>query len=231
MDSFKDYKSLEDTIVEWMDRGDIRPRVPEFIRLCTIDITRDLRIPTMEQVAYVPVTADGSARVPLNMVELISINWLSYKYENGELKIDGKTPLNRSSLNEYQKHENEPIVDSPKSFSRVRGNYKVFPLPAVEKRLVGNTAINDTEVGLVEILYYALPAALKMDSADNWILDIAPDLYFYGAMMHANRYVKDFELAEYWSSKFEKSLKEVQGWAKRDEWSGGPIVVGEGYGV
>lgn len=229
--SFEDYKSLEDVIVDWIDRQDIRPRVKEFIRFCTIDITRDLRIPTMEQIKLVPITADGNVRVPTNIVELISINWLDYTLDDeDEVQIIGRKPLNRSSLTNYQKNSNCIDASIPDSFARVQGNYKVFPLPPVKERVVGDAALNDEVIGLAEIYFYALPPSLQEDGDDNWILEIAPDLYFYGGMMHAYRYIRDLESAEYWQSKYKEALKEVQGWANLDKWSGGPIVVGETNG-
>lgn len=227
--SFEDYKSLEAVIVDWIDRDDIQPRVKDFIKFCTIDITRDLRIPTMEQIELVEVTADGNARVPTNIVELISINWVEYSNDNGEVLITGRTPLNRSSITNYQKNSNENHT-SPHSFARIRSNYKVFPVPEAAERIVGTQSLNDEVIGLAEVYFYALPPSLQEDSDDNWILNIAPDLYFYGGMMHAYRYIRDLESAEYWQSKYKEALKEVQGWANLDKWSGGPIVVGETNG-
>lgn len=225
MASFTDYKGLEDVIVDWIDRDDIRPRVKDFIRFCTIEAARNLRVPTMEQTQIVPVYANGSARVPLNSVELISINWLDYNIsESQEFTVVGRTPLNRSSITNYQKNI---IGDKPTSFSRVKGNYKIFPLAeATELTNSSGTYSNDI-VGYVEIYYYALPPALQDDSSDNWILEIAPDIYFYGGMMHAYRFIRDFEAAQYWEQEFNKAIKELQGWANLDKWSGGPIVVGD----
>lgn len=231
MKIFNSYKDIEDKIVDWLDREDVREHVHDFIRLCTLDITRTLRVPIMEKTLLVPVMSNGSAKVPSNLAELKGINWVEYSEgDNKSINILKRHPLNRSSIIEYNKKSIDVNKNIPSSFARIQGNYKIFPLSKLSEEITSEGTTNLTIVGLVEVIYYSLPEGLQEDSSTNWIVDVSPDLYLFGGLMHSFRYVRDFDKASYWEDKYNKALSKVQLWADLDEWSGGPIVVGVSNG-
>lgn len=223
MNTFRDYKELEDNIVDWMDRQDIRDKVASFIRLVTIDVSRELRIPTMVHTTIVPVYADGTAEVPRDLIEARSLNYLIID-EDGN--INSRQPLKRASLNEYYKsREEENIGVNPDSFASVGGEFKVFPLPKVQDKIVNNEPINETQIGHLEVSYYVLPVTINDPTEDNWILKISPEIYFYGGLMHSCRYTRDYDSATYWENKYKTSIVKFQQSVDVSEWAGGPIVV------
>lgn len=227
MNTFSNYSELEELVVDWLDRQDIKDKVNTFVRLITAELSKALRVPTMERKVLLDVYGDGSAKVPHNLIELIGVNWVAIK--DGE--ITSRKALNRGSINRYNKtRTGDFYIGDPDSFTRIENSFKLYPLPPMADKFVDKQAYNDTVVGYAEIYYYALPYTINEPNERNWILDVSPDIYFYGCLMHANRYIRDMDAAEYWQSKYERSIKELQASADIAEWSGGPIVVGESNG-
>lgn len=223
MNTFKNYGELKELVVDWLDRQDIGDKVDVFVRLVTSELAKELRIPTMERKVLADVYGDGSFKVPYNMIELIGVSWVTI----GKSLITSRKALNRGSINSYNKtRTGEAYSGEPDSFTRIEGTYKIYPLPPSPDKFVDNQAYNDNIAGFAEIYYYALPYTINEDKETNYILDISPDIYFYGCLMHGFRYIRDMESAQFWEQKYIKSVKELQGSANIAEWAGGPIVIG-----
>lgn len=224
MNTFRNYKELEDNIVDWMDRQDIRDKVASFIRLVTVDVSRELRIPTMEYTVILPVYADGTAIIPGDMIEARNLNYVTI---NDKGVITSRTTLNRASLHEYNlsRESNTDVNDVPNSFATTHNKFKLFPLPSVGDKVVDGIPINDTIVGHLEVTYYVLPTTINDPDEGNWILEISPEIYFYGGLMHSYRYTRDYESAKYWEDSYRKSIRKLQDSVNISEWAGGPIVV------
>lgn len=224
MNTFSNYTDLKNNIVDWMDRQDIEARIPTILRLVSIDLARDLRIPPMENTVVIPVYADGTAVVPKELVEVKSVNFL---FISPDLKVKQRLPIKRGSVTQYDKSRSnyKGTSISPDSFTIVENYFKIYPLPYVEDSIQDYTTYNNNIIGHIEVSYYAIPSTLNEDGESNWVLEIAPNIYFYGGMMHANRFTRNFEEANYWEQKYEKAIKELQGSVNISEWEGGPIVV------
>ena len=223
MNTFKNYGELEELVVDWMDRQDIVDKVPTFVRLTTSELSKELRLPTMENKVVLTVYADGSVLIPNNLLEIISIDWVT---ENSGI-IESRKPLNRGSVNKYSKSRENPTVGSiPDSFTRMENKIKVYPLPQSSDTVDDGASTNNTIAGYVELYYYTLPFTINEPTETNWILQVSPDIYFYGCLMHGYRYIRDMESAEYWQSKYNKAVKELQLSNDIADWAGGPIVVG-----
>lgn len=224
MNTFADYKDLKDNIVDWMDRQDIEYRVPTFLRLISVDVARELRIPPMEKTTIVPVYADGTAIVPEDLVEVRSVKYIQV---NSKKEVTSRIALNRGSVSKFDKsrQSTETYDVKPDSFTIVENYFKIYPLPYVQDTVENYQSYNNAIVGHIEVSYYSIPHTINEDGEENWILEVAPDIYFYGGMMHANRFTRNFEEAAYWEQKYEKAIKELQGSVNISEWAGGPIVV------
>lgn len=223
MNTFKNYGELEELIVDWVDRQDIKDKISTFVRLITSEVSKDLRIPTMEEKVVLNVYGDGSVNIPNNLLELISLDWLTTEAD----KVIARTPLNRGSLNKFTKSKESPSYGAtPNSFTRILNSFRIYPLPASEETVKDNGVYNDTVIGNVEAYYYSVPFTINENGETNWILQVSPDIYFYGCLMHAYRYIRDIDAAEYWQSKYERSIKELQVSNDIADWAGGPIVVG-----
>lgn len=225
MNTFRNYKELKDTVVDWVDRQDIEDKIPGFVRLITVDVSRDIRIPTMVNSVVADMYADGSVLIPQDLIELKNVNLIE---TNDKDDVTGVYPLDRASVHEYEKSrkENQNIDSTPTKFATSKNKLYVFPLAYSSDIIVGNTVVNNTVIGKVDITYYRLPVTINDDGEYNWILEISPEIYFYGCLMHAYRYIRDLDNAQFWESKYLKAVNKLQASVDVSEWAGGPIVVG-----
>ncbi|ASR73868.1 particle protein [Vibrio phage vB_ValC_WD615] len=222
------FKELEDAVIDWIDREDIRPRAKDFIRLVTLKAARQLRVPTMERTQIVDLYEDGSVQIPTDLVELISIDYLVT--EPKESNPDEEVVLRRHSLKKGSVYEFKDAVDKyftsgiggvPQKFAREGSLYKVFPLKAYSEDIVGGFTGTFDKYGKVEVHYFALPTTLQFDDDTNWLLQVAPEVYLYGALSHAYEFVRDYETAAFWNSRMETSIAEIQAWSIRADDQGG----------
>lgn len=225
---YNTFKELEDAVIDWIDREDIRPRASDFIRLVTLKAARQLRVPTMERTLIVDLYKDGSVQIPTDLVELISIDYLVT--EPKESNPDEEVVLRRHSLKKGSVYEFKNAVDAyftsgtkgvPKKFAREGSLYKVFPLESYSEDIVGGFTGSFDKYGKVEVHYFALPTTLQFDDDTNWLLQVAPEVYLYGALSHAYEFVRDYETAAFWNSRMETSIAEIQAWSIRADDQGG----------
>lgn len=224
MNTFNNYKELKDTVVDWVDRQDIGDKIPGFVRLVTVDVSRDIRIPTMVTSVVTDMYADGSVLIPPDLIEVKSLNVVELNEQNAVTAIHS---LDRASIYEYERSRknNHSIEGVPSKFASSRNKFYVFPLDYSSDTLVDNTIVNNKVVGKVEVTYYRLPVTINEDDEYNWILEISPEIYFYGCLMHAYRYVRDLDNAQFWEVQYNKAVKKLQGSVNIAEWAGGPITV------
>lgn len=224
MNTFDNYKELKTSIVDWVDRQDIEDKIPGFVRLVTIDVSRDLRIPTMVTSTVTDMYADGSVLIPPDLIEVKSLNVIELnEYKN----ITAIHSLDRASIYEYERSrkDNYGIENTPTRFATSRNKFYVFPLNFCSDTLVDNSVVNENVVGKVEVTYYRLPVTINEDDEYNWILEISPEIYFYGCLMHTYRYIRDLDNANFWEDKYNKAVNKLQGSVDISEWAGGPITV------
>lgn len=225
---YSNYQELENSVVDWMDRQDIRDKVPQFTRFVTTAVAKLLRVQIMERKMVVPVYQDGSAAIPFDLTETISVSWLSYDFDEGtqDVNITGRQPLNRGSVNRFEEARQEAQYEvCPKEFTDIGRKFYIYPIVNSDDILTGDIAYNSKFAGYIEVTYYALPVELDAQNTSNWILEISPELYFYGCMMHANRFTRNFDAAEYWENKYNREIDTLQKWSDKAEEAGGPIVV------
>ena len=61
-----------------------------------------------------------------------------------------------------------------------------------------------------ELTYYAKIPALSDANTSNWLLDVAPDIYLYGALMEAAPYLDDQEKLATWGGLLEQSMEALR---------------------
>jgi hypothetical protein len=95
-------------------------------------------------------------------------------------------------------------------YTFINGEIEVAPTPPV-----GSV--------ITQVFYCSIPP-LGDKRATNWLLDKAPDVYLYGALMHAAPYLKEDERAPLWASAFDRAVKQLNASAETGRTSGGPLV-------
>lgn len=134
----------------------------------------------------------------------IPSDWL----ETIRFNIQGERQLELASYAEIiekrRQFDNSP--GEPRLYAMAAGNFEVWPTP------------DGTYTG--EIIYYARPSALSGSVASNWMLDYAPELYLYGALMHAAPYLVEDERMQTWSTLYGRALQSVMDENDSARWGG-----------
>ena len=64
---------------------------------------------------------------------------------------------------------------------------------------------------------------LTADDDTNWLLDRAPDVYFYGVLLQANAWDASTEAAANWKGLWDEAIDELRSDGARRKWGAGPI--------
>jgi hypothetical protein len=74
------------------------------------------------------------------------------------------------------------------------------------------------------LVYYRSIPPLTEDDDTNWLLERAPDVYFYGVLLQANAWNVDNEAAAGWKSLWDEAIAELRADGARRKWGAGPIA-------
>lgn len=178
--SFSTYSDLKDRIADQLARSDLTTQIPDFITLFEAAAARKLRIRPMETTATLTPTG-GVVALPGDYLGWRSVTW------NGSTKI-------------VLTYENPQYVDSlwptapagiPRMFTIVGGNLKVYP----------------TDSSSIIFDYYAKNEALDTDL--NSLYANHPDAYYFGALVEAYTFVKDYDQAQIWKARRDEVFDEI----------------------
>lgn len=180
-----------------LNRRDITPSlVTSFMNSSLQRVQRVLRIPAMEKAIVITVGTDFSGiTIPGEFLQLISLT-------------AGSTQLRQASLDEVLKLQ-ELGDGEPRIFHRLLNKIIVAPSPAVGTKL--------------RMDFVADFGNIESDDSEPTVLEIAPDLVIYGALVFAANYYLDQRL-ETFETTFQTLLSEYQAQAYDDALAGGAAI-------
>jgi hypothetical protein len=76
------------------------------------------------------------------------------------------------------------------------------------------------------LVYRRRIPALTSTNTANWLLDRAPDVYFYGVLLQANAWDVDNEAASGWKALWDEAIDELRTDGARRKWGAGPLAPG-----
>jgi hypothetical protein len=241
---FASITDLYDEVETWADRYDDEfiARLPAFSRLVEQNTYRNLRVPSMEKVAFIDVDKDGRFTIPLDLLEPKTMSFTQWDFTAGNISettglfdITNRKVMNRSQENltttTAQGSASQSSL-SPVAFGRV-GTNKYQLTPYARKDLDDGITYTDSvtsetynsEADKVELIYYSLYPQLSTLNNSNWLLQVAPELYLCGMMYYASMFVRDEEQVGYWRERYESAKTSLQQMADKAEESGGWIQV------
>lgn len=182
------YAQLKQDIADWLNRTDLETQIPAFIRLAEARINRDLRVRQMIKRAVAFTDSND------NYVTLPG-DWLQARQIRAG-KDDKLHVLEYFTLEEIGAGEKHLMTGRPRYFNLTGNRLELFPAPE-----------NNTEV---EMVYYSRIPALSNEVESNWLLDLWPDVYLYGALTHTAPYLKDDERIAVWGSLYSSSVEEIR---------------------
>lgn len=177
------YAELKSAVADWLERGDLAPRIPDFIRLAESRLNRRLRLRLMEAEAGLTGAA-GQRLLPLpaGFSEALGL-WLEGPSGRTPLRFVGPADLAVSSVRgqpaAWTVDQDQAALDRPLDRAGV------FTL-----RMLADLALSD-----------AAPV--------NAVLTRYPDLYLFGALVEAAPYLRDADLLALFSARLESALAEA----------------------
>jgi len=199
--AFDTYSDLQAEVADWLDRTDLTSQIKSFITLTEAKLNRRLRLREMET-ALSETIASGVITIPAGYIQM------EYLY----LDTSPSTPLIRSDL-EYI-YRNYPTRSSdarPAYYAREGSNIIFGPFPDSAYAVKG--------------LYYKKLDVLSASNTSNAFLVEAPDALLYGALLHAEPFLKNDERIPLWKAAFDEALSMLQAEDDAEALSGSAIAV------
>jgi hypothetical protein len=178
------YAQLQSGIADWLMREDLGLVLPGFVRLAEAKINRRLRVRQMITRAVSEVECQTLA-LPDDGLESIRDT------DKGE---DNEHRLARLPMDEYPARI--LTTGQPVTYTIVGRDMHFRKVPK--------------EPTPIEVAYYAMVPALSETRTTNWLLQLWPDVYLYGALMHSATYLKDDSRLPVWEAMFETALAEAR---------------------
>jgi hypothetical protein len=190
-----DYTTLQAAIADELHRTDLTEKIPQWIQIAEARFNRKLRVRQQETAFASVALVDGAAALPADFAEWKAL-WLDNDFAK---KLTPQT---------------SEFVRSRLSSADIARYYA----------LEGSNVICWPATGDLQGTYYAkLPAIATNDT--NWLIEDAPDLYFYEALTYSAPYLKNDARLPAWRSEADRIFAELTSASKAASISGGPLTV------
>ena len=201
MATITNYTTLVSTVADYLNRQDLSAQIPTFIQLAESDLNTRLRC--REMIVRATTTNDDEyVRLPLDFLEGINLQI-----------VGGKSPLRYITLDEADIVNARQGYNAPTFYSLMNGAIELVPPPA--------TGV-DVEI---EMVYYGKITALSDSNQTNWLLLKAPDVYLYGALVHAAPFLMDDQRISVFGSFYSQRVEALNDESQKSLHSGSPLVA------
>jgi len=196
------YGDIKSHFNSLLNRNDITPTLTTtFIDQGIARIQRQLRTPLNENVSTYTLTArTPTVTLPLDFLEIISLY-----YDDVELQ--------RIPMSKYRAVAANPIAGNPTEFIRQQQNLYVHPEPTS---------------GNLVLYYYGEFTPMALNTDENTLAAVAPDLIIYAGLTYAADYYLD-ERAPMFEQKYGMFLSEIQEQSNDQEMNGGVQAIQPTY--
>lgn len=199
MATITDYTSLQSTIADYLNRADLTAQIPTFIQFAEADFNTRLR--TREMIVRAEAQSSNEyVQLPADWLEAINLHI-----------IDGKQPLRYVTLDEADRIIQENIYTNVVAFSLMNGALELVPAPG-----------SDVDI---EMIYYGKITPLSAQVSTNWLLAKAPDVYLYGALMHAQPFLMDDQRMPVFATLYSSRIEALNEESMKSTHSGSPLVA------
>jgi hypothetical protein len=201
MATITNYTTLVSTVADYLNRQDLSAQIPTFIQLAEADLNTRLRC--REMIVRATTTNDDEyVRLPLDYLEGINLQL-----------VGGKSPLRYITLDEADIVNARQGYNAPTFYSLMNGAIELVPPPATG---------DDVEI---EMVYYGKITALSDSNQTNWLLLKAPDVYLYGALVHAAPFLMDDQRISVFGSFYSQRVEALNDESQKSLHSGSPLVA------
>lgn len=204
------YTTLQSTVIEYLARDQdttLIARVPTFIQLFEAKMNRMLFVPQMEQrsttLTDTATTEPEFISLPADFQSMRSVRLSSV---TGKPRLEFMTT---TQLDDYR-FSTDNITGRPVYFAIVGTEMELAPTP------------NDAYT--IEMIYRKNIPALASNST-NWLLDMAPDLYLYGALLESAPYLKEDGRLQVWAAGMSSAMDTLNNLGARQSFDSGPSTI------
>lgn len=162
------YNDLRQAIADWLNRADLDQQIPDFIQLAESTLNDVLRSSYMVTSDTVALTS-GRATLPTDALEII----YTQVEDTPTAPLEQITPQQLVMLRRARTRD----AAVPKFYAIIGREVVVTPSP-------------DTATSLDLDFYQQIPA-LSDSNTSNWLLNEAPHVYLYTALLHATPFLMD----------------------------------------
>lgn len=180
------YAELQSSIADWLLRDDLTSVIPTFISLAEAKFNRRIRDYRMVKRATAEVDTAYFA---------IPSDW----QENIRFQLNTTPIVTLEYVTPDQAAEEKRLSVSagkPAFFTMIGNQFQIVPAP-------------DSTYD-AELTYYSKIPALSGSNTSNWLLEKAPDMYLYGALMEAAPYLDDDARIQVWGGLLEQAFEALQ---------------------
>jgi len=199
MATITNYSTLQSAIADYLNRQDLTAQIPMFIQFCEADMNTRLRC--REMIVRATTTNDDEfVKLPLDYIEAINLQI-----------VGGQSPLRYITLDKADEINYSQIYTQVHNYSLMNGAIELIPAPT-----------DDVEI---EMVYYGKIPALSSTNTTNWLLTRAPDVYLYGALVHAAPFLLDDQRIQTFNAFYASRIEALNGEAQSSLHSGSPLVA------
>lgn len=199
MPTITNYSTLQSAIGDYLNRADLTSQIPMFIQFVEADLNTRLRCREMIVEATITSTL-GDVTLPADWLEAIN------------LKIDGgQQPLRYVTIDEADIMIQSERYSRPTFYTIVDGLIRLVPPPATNED--------------IDIIYYQKIPALSDVATTNWLLAKAPDVYLYGALVHASPFLMDDQRINTFGQFYSQRVETLTQDSYRSIHSGSPLIA------
>lgn len=193
------YTELKSTIADWLNRDDLTTVIPTFISLAEKQMERSVRHYKMI-IRKSAILDTQYTSLPADWLETIRVHLTTGDTHRLELvSLDDMVELREKSGN---------TAGRPRYYAHIGETIESYPTP-------------DSSYDM-ELMYYQKIIPLGTTVPTNWLLEIAPDAYLYGALLAAAPYLAEDERIEVWGGLYSSAIQALNNTsnASRDSGSG-----------
>jgi hypothetical protein len=199
MPTITNYSTLQSAVADYLNRADLTSQIPMFIQFVEADISTRLRC--REMVVRATTTNDEEfVELPTDFLQALNLQI-----------VGGKTPLRYVTLDEADQIKASQIYTQVVAYTIVDGAIELVPAPA-----------DDVQI---EMVYYQQVPPLSNVTTTNWLLSKSPDVYLYGALVHAAPFLMDDQRINTFASFYAQRVEALNLDSDRAVHSGSPLVA------
>lgn len=206
--SITTYAELKTAVATWAHDSNLTSIIPDFITAVENDIAYGLELPNLkvDPLRVLDMNTRATASITSQYEE-----WPSdaLAITNIQLNTTDKVSLKYLTPEQIDDKKMGSTTGAPLAYTTIGRQFQFAPEP--------------DGTYTCEIAYIKKYAAFSADADVNWILTNHPFVYLYGALGHAENYLRNNDQADIWFGKYASLVNGLNGSEKTARYSGSTI--------